>query len=117
MSTPIAPPTTAAHGSRYEVQLEVTDSQQRLFYNSRAPSRESLDTRQHFCGSEWFHQVVITTGSQTAYAIIHFAESADDQRGGSHPGFPKSPDNSDSIDPRKHSVDGHHSIFGRLCSG
>src|SRR6516165_7267127 len=67
----------AAHRSRHQVELEITDAQHHVFDDAIAPPGESLNTGKQFREGKRLDEVVVATGAQAAHPIFNFAKSAD----------------------------------------
>src|ERR1700747_3665791 len=107
-------PAIAVRCSRHEVKFEITNAQHCFFDYCCAPTSESLDPRQELSKCEWLDQIIIATGAQPAYAIIDFAESADDQGRRDNSSCPKTPDDGETIHDGKHSINDNNSVIGRF---
>src|SRR5262249_12588213 len=64
---------------RYEIQLEIADTQHRFLDDGITPPRKRLNACEQFHERERLCKVVVTTRTQPAYAIVNFTESADNQ--------------------------------------
>src|ERR1700757_1101867 len=66
-----------------EIDLQVADPQYRLLDNGSTTAGKRVDTRHHLLRGKRLYQVVVAPRTQTADAIVDFAEGAEDQgRGG-----------------------------------
>jgi hypothetical protein len=90
---------------------------------SRSPTRSTvslttvaLRRAQQFREGKWLDEIIIAAGTEAAHPIVDLAKSADDQGGRDDPTFPEAPDDRKPIDIRKHAVDYHHSIIGRIST-
>ncbi|MCY1432408.1 hypothetical protein D9M71_484060 [compost metagenome] len=55
-----------------QVQLQVGDFQRGVLYRAGAfAPQQHFHPRGHFVGGEGFGQVVVTTGAQSAHALVH----------------------------------------------
>src|SRR6516162_342191 len=96
---------TAVRRSCHQVKFEIADAQHCFFDHCSTATSESLDTCQELGKSERLDQVIITAGAQAADAVVHFPESANNQRRGDDSCFPKTPNDSKAVDERKHAID------------
>src|SRR6516165_4896178 len=58
-------------------------------------------------------KVIVAACTQAAHAIVDFTKSAEDQRRRDNPLLPQAANDFNSVDPRQHTVNGHHNIIGR----
>ena len=97
---------------RYEIQLEIADTQHRFLDDGITPPRKRLNACEQFHERERLCKVVVTTRTQPAYAIVNFTESADNQNRRGDTPLPQASHDLDSVDVRQHPIYRNHGISG-----
>src|SRR5215510_4666137 len=104
-------PATPAGGSRYEIQLEIPDTQHRFLNDRVAASSKCFNTRQQLHEREWLGKVIIAAGAQPTHSIVNLAKRTDDQNRGDDASLSQAAHDLNSIDVRKHAINRYHRII------
>jgi len=100
----------AARCACEKIDLQVADPQDSFLHDRRATTRQRVDASKKFRQGKRLDQVVVTSRTQAANAVIDLAERADDERGRYDAILSQALDDLESIDARQHAVDRHYDI-------
>jgi hypothetical protein len=101
-------PAASAGGSRYQIQLEIPDTQHRFLDNRVAAPSESLNARQQLNERERFGKVVVSACAQSADAIVNLTKSTNNQNRGNDASLAQAAHDFNSVDVRQHAIYRYH---------
>ena len=94
-------------GTADQVQFQVSHAQRGFELLDRAfAPQQHFYARRHFIGGEGFGEVVITAGTQAAYALVHVGEGADHQDRRGYADGAQGGNDGQAIEFREHAVEG-----------
>ncbi|MCY1391795.1 hypothetical protein D9M71_66470 [compost metagenome] len=94
-----------------QVQFQVGNFQHGVLYRAGVVApQQHLHPCGHFVGGEGFGQVIVATGTQAAYALVHIGERADHQYRRGHADTAQGGDDGQAIEFGEHAVQGDHVV-------